>query len=254
MALRSYGVLKGKAIEVRLGAGQSPHYQVRIVDDTTDYRIAVNVKSQLPPSEVEFVVIEHFQHPITPIVERLPRGFTTLERKPGSGALDFIRGNLFDRATMRPLPFSVPGFDNDLNEKLDRVMQRAVADEDALVYTFGERWRPAEHCPTRRRPVGIGAARYSEEAPTPLGGAGRGRQLAGPCASASGWPCRTRAASSRWWMREDSRCMAWRTRRSRHAIRDGRSCFDVECHPDVCIERACARRASPPLAGLTQAR
>ena len=142
MALRSYGVLKGKAIEVRLGAGQSPHYQVRIVDDTTDYRIAVNVKSQLPPSDVEFIIIEHFQHPITPIVEGFPKGFTTVERKPGSGALDFIRGNLFDRAKMRPLPFNVPGFDNDLNEKLDRVMQRAVADEDALVYAFGERWGP----------------------------------------------------------------------------------------------------------------
>jgi uncharacterized protein YukJ len=135
-------VLKGKAIEVRLGAGQSPHYQVRIVDDTTDYRIAVNVKSQLPPSDVEFMVIEHFQHPITPIVERLPKGVTALERKPDSGALDFIRGNLFDRAKMRPLPFSVPGFDNDLNEKLDHVMQRAVADEEALVYAFGERWGP----------------------------------------------------------------------------------------------------------------
>ena len=142
MALRSYGVLKGKAIEVRLGAGQSPHYQVRIIDDTTDYRIAVNVKSQLPPSEVEYAIIERFQHPITDIVEPFPRGFRTLERKPGSGALDFIRGNLFDRAQMRPLPFSVPGFDNDLNEKVDRVMQRAVADEDALVYAFGERWGP----------------------------------------------------------------------------------------------------------------
>lgn len=142
MALRAYGVLKGKAIEVRLGAGQSPHYQVRVVDDLTDYRIAVNVMSQLPPSDVEFILIEHFEHPITPIVEPLPRGFTALERKPGSGALDFIRGNLFDRATMRPLPFSVPGFDNDLNDKLDRVMQRAVADENALVYAFGERWGP----------------------------------------------------------------------------------------------------------------
>ena len=142
MPLRSYGVLKGKAIEVRVGAGQSPHYQVRIVDDLTDYRIAVNVKSQLPPSDVEFILIEHFEHPITPIVERLPRGFTALDRKPGSGALDFIRGNLFDRTNMRPLPFSVPGFDNDLNDKLDRVMQRAVADENALVYAFGERWGP----------------------------------------------------------------------------------------------------------------
>jgi uncharacterized protein YukJ len=142
MPLRSYGVLKGKAIEVRLGAGQSPHYQVRLIDDTTDYRIAVNVKSQLPPSEVEYVVLERFQHPITEIVEALPKGFRTLERKPGTGALDFIRGNLFNRAQMRPLPFSVPGFDNDLNEKLDHVMQRAIADENALVYAFGERWGP----------------------------------------------------------------------------------------------------------------
>ena len=142
MPLRSYGVLKGKAIEVRLGAGQSPHYQVRIIDDTTDYRIAVNVKSQLPPSDVEYIIIERFEHPITSIVEPLATGFRTLERRPGSGALDFIRGNLFERTRMRPLPFSVPGFDNDLNEKLDRVMQRAVADERALVYAFGERWGP----------------------------------------------------------------------------------------------------------------
>jgi uncharacterized protein YukJ len=142
MALRSYGVLKGKAIEVRLGAGSSPHYQVRIVDDTTDYRIAINVKSQQAPSEVEYLLVERFAHPITEIVGALPAGFTKLASKPGSGALDFIRGNLFDRAEMRPLPFSVPGFDNDLNEKLDRVMQRAIADETAVVYAFGERWGP----------------------------------------------------------------------------------------------------------------
>ena len=142
MPLHSYGVLKGKAIEVRLGAGQSPHYQVRIVDDTTDYRIAINVKSQLPPSEVEYIVIEAFQHPLTDIAEQFKRGFTALQSKPGSGALDFIRGNLFDRFQMRPLPFSVPGFDNDLNEKIDRVMQRAVADETAEVYAFGQRWGP----------------------------------------------------------------------------------------------------------------
>jgi len=142
MPLHSYGVLKGKAIEVRLGAGQSPHYQVRLVDDTTDYRIAINVKSQLSPSDLEFIVLERYEHPITGLVEGLGLGFTRLPSGPGTGALDFIRGNLFDRTTMRPLPFSVPGFDNDLNEKIDRVMQRAVGDERALVYAFGERWGP----------------------------------------------------------------------------------------------------------------
>ena len=142
MPLHSYGVLKGKAVEVRLGAGQSPHYQVRLVDDTTDYRIAINVKSQVSPSELEFAVVEHFTHPTTALVEGMARGFTLLQSRPGTGALDLIRGNLIDRSLMRPLPFSVPGFDNDLNEKLDRVMQRAVGDENALVYAFGERWGP----------------------------------------------------------------------------------------------------------------
>ena len=142
MPLHAYGVLKGKAIEVRLGAGQSPHYQVRVIDDTTDYRIAINVKSQLPPSDVEYVVVERFEHPLTSMVDALPRGFTRLQSRPGSGALDFIRGNLFELSQMRPLPFSVPGFDNDLNEKIDRLMQRAMSDERALVYAFGERWGP----------------------------------------------------------------------------------------------------------------
>jgi uncharacterized protein YukJ len=144
MPLKSYGVLKGKAIEVRLGAGQSPHYQVRLIDDTTDYRIAINVKSKSSPSEVEYIVVEPFEHPIVAKVESLPLGYTRLASKPDSGALDFIRGNLFKRTDMRPLPFNVPGFDNDLNEKIDRVMQRAVADEKALVYAFGERWGPED--------------------------------------------------------------------------------------------------------------
>ena len=42
------------------------------------------------------------------------------------------------------------------------------------------------------------------------------------CASASRSLYQTRAASSRWWMRADSRCMGCLTRRSRHAIPDGR--------------------------------
>ncbi len=142
MPLSHYGLLKGKAIETRLGAGDSPHYQVYLVDDTTDYRIAINVKSKLSPSELEYLVVEGFQHPLTAVVATKPLGFTPLASNPTSGALDFIRGNLFDRTLMRPLPFSVPGFDNDLNEKIDRVMQRAVADESAVVYAFGERWGP----------------------------------------------------------------------------------------------------------------
>ena len=142
MPLKNYGILKGKAIEVRQGSGQSPHYQVYVVDDTTDYRIAMNVQSALSPSELEYLIDDRFKHPITSLLEEIPLGFTKIANKPGTTALDYIRANLFDREKMRVLPFNVPGLDNDLNEKIDSVMQRAVADEEAVVYAFGERWGP----------------------------------------------------------------------------------------------------------------
>jgi hypothetical protein len=43
---------------------------------------------------------------------------------------------------MRALPFNVPGPDNDLNEMLDRVVTRAISEEDAFLYAFGQRWGP----------------------------------------------------------------------------------------------------------------
>jgi uncharacterized protein YukJ len=140
--LQDYGVLKGRPIARRLGESSNAHYQIHVVDHTTDYRIAVNVKSQLSPSELEYLIDGHFRHPITAGLADLPLGFTPLEGKPGGSALDFIRGNLFDRNQMQPLPFSVPGPNNDLNEALDLYVQQAMADEDALVYAFGERWGP----------------------------------------------------------------------------------------------------------------
>ena len=41
-----------------------------------------------------------------------------------------------------PLPLSASGPDNDLNEKLDAYVQRAMSDELAMVYAFGEPWGP----------------------------------------------------------------------------------------------------------------
>jgi uncharacterized protein YukJ len=143
MPLARYGVLKGRPISRRLASGSSPHYQIHVVDEAgTNYRLAVNVLSQLPPSEVMYHVKAFFVHPVTAIVEQLPSGFHELPSRPDSGALDFIRGNLLQPQLMTPLPFTRPGPDNDLNEKLDQVVQRAMADEGALVCAFGQRWGP----------------------------------------------------------------------------------------------------------------
>ena len=142
MALKQYGVLKGKAINKIIGQGSSPHYEVHLIDDTTDYRIAINVKSNLAPSELLYLIIDDFQHPILENLAHLDTGFTALQSAPNKMALDFIRGNLFDPKQMRPLPHNIPGPDNDLNEKIDAYVQRAIGDERASVYAFGERWGP----------------------------------------------------------------------------------------------------------------
>jgi uncharacterized protein YukJ len=142
MSLKNYGVLRGSLIDHRLASGANAHFQLHVVDDATHYRIAINVESKMQPSELEYLIDSNFRHPILDEIARLPAGWNALEHKPGSAALDFIRGNLFNRDDLRKLPFDVPGPDNDLNEKLAHYVRRAIADEQATVYAFGQRWGP----------------------------------------------------------------------------------------------------------------
>lgn len=84
MPLKNYGVLKGRPISSRLGTGSSPHYQIHVVDNTTDYRIAVNVKSKLAPSELFYVVKDNLQHPISEELKTLAVGFARLASEPAA--------------------------------------------------------------------------------------------------------------------------------------------------------------------------
>ncbi len=142
MPIQRYGALKGRPVGYRLGAGSSPHFSVHIVDDTTDYRIAINVKSKLHPSELLYLIDDQFTHPYTEIWKGLATGFTQLDRNPTSGALDYIRSNLFDRSRLVALPHSIAGPDNDLNEKIQNQIVRAINVPEATLYAFGERWGP----------------------------------------------------------------------------------------------------------------
>ncbi|WP_347267315.1 DUF2278 family protein [Paracoccus sp. (in: a-proteobacteria)] len=143
MPLQNYSVLKGRPINNRLATGASPHYQVLVSQNGTLHRIAINVRSQ-DGSEVEFLVRSRFQHPITEQLQDLPEGLHVVPSRPGGLALDFIRGNLMQPWELKPLPISAAGPDNDLNEKIDAYVQRAMADEDAWIYAFGETWGPEE--------------------------------------------------------------------------------------------------------------
>ena len=66
MAINKYSVLKGKAIDSRLASGRNPHYQIHVVDENEEYRIAVNVQSQ-DKSDLEYIIYSHWTHLFTMI-------------------------------------------------------------------------------------------------------------------------------------------------------------------------------------------
>jgi uncharacterized protein YukJ len=145
MPVPSYGVLAGRVVDRREdpSSDTSPHFQIHLVDEAgAHYRGAVNVLSQDSPSELLYVALEDFRHPVLDALPRTPVGFAPLASQPGGASLDFIRGNLFDLAQMRPLAPDVPGTDNDLADLLDHYVQRAIADAGAVLYLWGSHWPP----------------------------------------------------------------------------------------------------------------
>ena len=119
MPLKNYGVLVGRVVASRAeGGADSPHFQVHIRGSDTDFRIAVNVLSKEKPSELLYFADEHFSHPLLALLATLPEGFTELPSQRGGVALDFIRGNLFERTAMKVMPATSPGPDNDLPTNL----------------------------------------------------------------------------------------------------------------------------------------
>jgi len=142
---KGYAVLKGIVIDSQPATGNSPHYQIRVVDDETNYRISVNVRSKYNPKELEYILIPDFQHPIITELFNLPLGLKKLgntkrERMESGVALDFIRMNLFNRNEVKIIPSFYPGPDNDLNEVIDAYVESAMGDEDNRIYAFGEPW------------------------------------------------------------------------------------------------------------------
>jgi uncharacterized protein YukJ len=149
MPLRSYGVLAGRVVDRRReDSKDAPHFQIEVSDDAdTHYRVAVNVQSQQGPSDLLYAAIEDFRHPLTASLPEVGRGWAPLPSRPGGIALDFIRGNLFDPALLRPLPPELPGPDNDLADLLDHYVERAISDPAAGLYAFGQCWGPERGMP-----------------------------------------------------------------------------------------------------------
>lgn len=146
MPLDRYGVLKARPVASRQGRGRTPHYHIHAVDQGEDYRISISVRSKPGPSQLLYRIDDRFEHPTLEGLRKLPMGFCGQAPAPGGAALDYVRGELLARAAMHDLPWDVPGPDGDFDELLHLWVGRALRDEHALLYAFGERFGPI-HAP-----------------------------------------------------------------------------------------------------------
>ncbi len=143
MSLKQYGVLKGTVIG-HLRDADDDHYQILVQGGDVLHRIAVNVKSAAKnaPSTVLFRALTSVPTAMSKALEALKPGYKALPSKAGGLAIDYVRSNLFNTSTMKPVPPDAAGVDNDLKDKLEDGVVRAMEEEGSMIHAFGEKWGP----------------------------------------------------------------------------------------------------------------
>jgi uncharacterized protein YukJ len=141
--LRNYAVLRGRPLAARIEtADDSPHYQIHVRAANQEFRVAVNVQS-IDHSSLLYSADEQFGNTtLTNALSRVAKGLTSIKHQPGGLALDYQRGGLVDKAHMQSVPANRPGPDNDLNDRLNHFVQRAIQDASIELYAIGEAWGP----------------------------------------------------------------------------------------------------------------
>lgn len=149
MVVENYGVWKAKPVrytfEDRHEDPRSPHLHLYFTNDgANENQAAINIKSgDREESRLAYWMVPNLSHPITDRLAQLDGGFHLLadtpEQGPGGLALDYIRGNLFNRMSGRILPHDVDGPGNDILDELRPILDRAIAAR-ATVFIFGSRY------------------------------------------------------------------------------------------------------------------
>ena len=146
MPLRGYHLLKAALREARPAIATrshpDPHFQLLLDDGAAPHRVAINVRSQLQPSELLVHIDDDFQHPMTATLAALAPGLLDLGvgGAPHPLALDVLRRPLFPLESLAALPAQVPGAALDLNQALSARLDVAAAHPGSMIYVWGEAW------------------------------------------------------------------------------------------------------------------
>jgi uncharacterized protein YukJ len=149
--MKNYGVLKGTAVQYKRDDDQDPHSELLMNINGESFRIAINVRSSRGPIQkrlIEFLVLNDIKHPIVDQARELSEGWNDLKDGVKDGAaIDYIRSNIFRATDMKPIVHTKPGPNNDLFERVEDLLQRAINEDGAVVYAFGEQWGPEDDKP-----------------------------------------------------------------------------------------------------------
>jgi uncharacterized protein YukJ len=148
-AHRTYGILVGRIKDGQMNPdGKSPHYEIWVEAQPENYRVAVNVESQ-DGSDVLAYFDPNFTAPTKldlPTLAAGDAGFTALKTGPGGQGLDYLRDGLFSLDKMQEIPPEGSGI--TLANLLDGQIERAKADDDAVILALGEFFRDNKPDPT----------------------------------------------------------------------------------------------------------
>lgn len=146
--MRNYGVLRGTAVQYERDNDQDPHSELLMNVEGVSFRIAINVRSSRGPVQkrlIEYLIMHDIKHPVVDRARELPTGWNDLKDGVKDGAaIDYIRSNIFRATDMKPITHLAPGQNNDLFEHVEDLLQRAINEDGAVVYAFGERWGPEQ--------------------------------------------------------------------------------------------------------------
>ncbi|SDI38830.1 Uncharacterized protein YukJ [Paraburkholderia steynii] len=145
-----YSYLKGKIDRFKPAPSGNPHLWMLVDIGGDSFFATVNVQSSkdAPGSPVaetylDFFIDEDYSHPILDRIRGLEPGLKNQRSSYNDGALDYIKGNLFDPRKMRVLPSQSRGGD-DLVHRLSSLLALARDQNDDIVI-FGSQFQTSRH-------------------------------------------------------------------------------------------------------------
>lgn len=146
MKMRRYSLFSGKVVDRRRETcGKSPHFQILLEGGGQRFRVAVNTRSGTShsrESDLLYCSDHEFRHEVTRHLARIADGHHFISSQSGGLALDYQRGGIVDRHSMRRIPSSRPGPDNDLVDELDFHIDCLLSDSSNRLHAYGTRWGP----------------------------------------------------------------------------------------------------------------